>query len=68
MCAERGLGDAELLGKEQCTHPVPFQIPVKLWGEMRSWVLQPVQDHQTALIRERLDGFDALHFVILRSS
>src|SRR5882724_1603743 len=48
-----GLGDAELVGDEEAAHAVLDQVAVDLGREVGPRLLQPVEDGQAAVVRQR---------------
>ena len=47
------LGDPQLLGNQYAADAVLHHVAVDLSAKMLSWVLQPLQDQSTPIIRER---------------
>lgn len=55
MLAGGWLPDPELLRNEQAAHAVVDEIAFSLWGEVRSWILQPSENLETSVVGQGLD-------------
>jgi hypothetical protein len=63
MLRDRGVADAELARDEQSANAVFDEIAVALGREVALGVFQPLQNLETAMVAERLDGLSQVHFI-----
>ncbi len=58
MLARGGLADTELGGDEHTAHPIAHEIAVDLTRKVRARRLEPAEDLQPLLVRQRLGDVD----------
>lgn len=65
MFRQRRLADAEFLRDEEGANPIGNQIAVQLLPEMGARILEPLQDQESAVVSQRLQGIHYRHIAKL---